>query len=241
MMSQNSQVNGHPPRELHADEEVMLEIQEVEAWDRARGDVGLKFRGREPAPALARPPGLDELADHALGLAHHEEVCLLVDARTGGDCRSADADRQLARPAQLDDLQRVELLRDHAASHDEVGPVEIGLRQVLGVAVDEPELPIRGQQGGERDEPERRSRASRPPDLADGPKTPEGVVAEAGKDQKNAGGTGRRWFQAHRHLSDYPAPNVGRDGPTDKSAGPKRARSAAEALSSAPRRRVASP
>ena len=79
--------------------------------------------------ARARLPRRDELVDDALGFAEHPEIGVGVKLGNGGDGRTADGDRLAARAAQVDDVDRVEMLRQHAAGHDQIGPVEIGVGQ----------------------------------------------------------------------------------------------------------------
>ncbi len=61
-------------RELHADVEIMLEFQEIEARHRRLGHVDLEFLGDEQALAGALLPGLDELRDDILDFAKDAEI-----------------------------------------------------------------------------------------------------------------------------------------------------------------------
>ena len=54
---------------------------------------------------------------------------------------AADRNRLAGTLRQLDDLQGIELLGQHAAGHDDVGPGEISVLQLLGIAVDEANIP----------------------------------------------------------------------------------------------------
>ena len=119
----------------------MVELQQVEARDRRLAHIDLEFLGLEHALARAGVPGRDEIVDHVLGFAEHLEIRLGVEVRNRGRVGTADGDRLAARAAQIDDLEQVVMLRQHAAGHDQIGPVEIAVGEVLDVAVDQPHLP----------------------------------------------------------------------------------------------------
>ena len=55
---------------------------------------------------------------------------------------------------EADQTQAVRLLEQHAAGHDDIGPVEIGVVEVFRVAVDEADGPLGRQHRRERDEAE---------------------------------------------------------------------------------------
>src|SRR3974377_1045267 len=61
-------------RELNANVKVMLEIEQVEARDRAIADVDLELLRLIPATALARVPGVDKLLNNPFRFAEHKEV-----------------------------------------------------------------------------------------------------------------------------------------------------------------------
>ena len=100
------------------------------------------------------------------------------------DAGAADDDRLAARAAEIDDVERVALLRQHAAGHHQVGPVEVVVAQFLGVAVDQPQRPGRRQQRRDRDQAERRRRIFGAEDFARPPEIPECVRIEPRIDQK---------------------------------------------------------
>ena len=129
-------------RILHADVEILLELQQVVARQRALRDVDLELLGREHALALAALPGGDEVRHDVLGLADHLEVGRRVEMRARRDVRAADADRLAVQVRELDQIEEVRLLVEHAADHHQVGPVEVRVGQRLGVAVDEAEVPF---------------------------------------------------------------------------------------------------
>ena len=61
-------------RILHADVQILLELQQIEARNRRLGHVDGEFRRDEAAGPFARVPGGDEFADDAFDLAKHPEV-----------------------------------------------------------------------------------------------------------------------------------------------------------------------
>jgi len=75
--------------------------------------------------------------------------------------------------AKLDHHKRVRLLRKHSAGHHHVGPVDIGLAQLLGVAIDQPDIPSRWQQCRHGDQAKRRRGTAHTGDVADLLKVPE--------------------------------------------------------------------
>ena len=122
--------------------QVIVEIEQVEARHRAFGHVDGEFLDLEHALALAGFPGRDEGIDDALGFAENAEIGLLINVRGRGDGGSANGDRLAARMAEIDDFQRIALLRQHAARHHEVGPGDILVGQFLGIAVDQAHRPM---------------------------------------------------------------------------------------------------
>ncbi len=170
---------------LHAEIGVILPLQQVEARDRRAGDVGGEFLGLEHPLAHPAIPRLDERADDALGFAEHPEIGAGIGLARGCRIGPADRHRFVMLVRQCDDVQRIGLLRQHPAGHHQVGPIEIGVPQFLGVAVDEAALPGRRQQRGDRDQAERRRRKARPEDLAGRGEVPERLAAEPRRDQED--------------------------------------------------------
>ena len=68
-------------RELHADVEIVVEFQEIEARDRRLGDVDLKFLRLEDAFVRARFPGFDKFVDNSFGFAEDLKVRGLIKMR----------------------------------------------------------------------------------------------------------------------------------------------------------------
>ena len=75
------------------------------------------------------------------GLADHLEVCVRVKMRTGGHVRPTNAYWLAVQVGEIDQVDEIRLLVEHAADHHEIGPVEVGVRQRLGVTVDETDVP----------------------------------------------------------------------------------------------------
>ena len=68
-------------RELHADVEILVEFQKVEARNRRFGHIDLEFRRFKSTLALALLPGRDEFVEDSLSLADHAEIRRSVTVR----------------------------------------------------------------------------------------------------------------------------------------------------------------
>ena len=121
-------------RELHPNVKVVIELQEIEARYRRSGNVGLKFLCFEQPFARARLPGFHEFVDNALGFAEDTEVRRLIKVGARCDAGSADDHRFSPGMAEVDNVERVALLRQHASGQDQIGPVDVVRRsdQVRG-------------------------------------------------------------------------------------------------------------
>src|SRR4029077_5176893 len=106
--------------------------------------------------ALTAFPGGDEVLDDLLGLPDYLEIRVRVKMRAGGDVRPTDTYWLTVHVGEIDQVQEIRLLVEHAADHHEIGPVEVRVRQRLGVTVDEANVPMLRQHGGDGDQPERR-------------------------------------------------------------------------------------
>ncbi len=179
-------------RELHADIQILLELQEVEARDRRLGDVDGKFRRHEQALALALVPRRDEFVDDAFDFAENPKIRAFIAVRTRRCVRSADDDGKTACAAHVDKAQRVQLLHQHAAGHGHIRPGEIALGQFLGIAVDEPHIPGLRQQRSDRDEAERSCGVARADKFAGLRKVPKGFRREFRINHKHVAGARRR-------------------------------------------------
>src|ERR1700733_7054978 len=115
-------------RELHADVQIMLKLQEIEPGDRALRHIDRELFGLEDSFPSASFPRSDELIDDALGFAEHLKVCLAVKVGDRGHARTADHNRFSPRAKQLNDFDCIEVLRKHTAGHDQVGPFNIVVR-----------------------------------------------------------------------------------------------------------------
>ena len=104
---------------MHADMEIVIEFQEVEARDRRLGHVGLKFLGLELPFACAGFPGLNEIVDNMFGFTNDPKVGSLIEMQTTMYSRTANDDRLPAGMAEIHDVERVDLLRQHAAGEDQ--------------------------------------------------------------------------------------------------------------------------
>src|SRR3954452_7006727 len=153
-------------RILHANEEIMVELDQIVAWHGAYRDVDLEFFGDELAFALAAFPSGDKFLHDFLGLADHLEVCIRVKMRARGDVRPTDAYWLAVQVNEIDQVEKVRLLVEHTADHHEIGPVEVRIRQRLSIAVDETNIPVLRQHGGHRDKPQWRRRVFRADEFA---------------------------------------------------------------------------
>ncbi len=101
------------------------------------------------------------MLDDLLGLADHLKVRLRVKMRAGGHIRSTDAYWLAVQMDEIDQVDEIRLLVEHTADHHEIGPVEVRVRQRFGVTVDETDVPMLRQHGGDRDQAEWRGRILR--------------------------------------------------------------------------------
>ena len=198
-------------RILHADVHVVLELEQIEARLRRLGDVDLVLRRLEQALVAAGLDRGDELVDDAFGLPHHAEVRPLVDVRTRRHVGAADGDLLAALAAQIDEVKRARLLEQHAAGQHQVGPFQILVEQLLGIAVDQADVPVGRQHGRDRDQPQRNGRIAGADDLAGFAIVPERFVAEARIDQQHVAAVRRRNGSASVELRCQHNP-IPRDG-----------------------------
>ena len=77
----------------------------------------------------------------------------------------------------------VDPLREHTAGHHQVGPVKIGLCQILGVPIDKPTLPRCRQKSRNGDQAKRSGRKLCAKDLASGGEIPKGLPFECWRNQ----------------------------------------------------------
>ncbi len=140
---------------------ILVQFQQVKAGKRAFGDVGLAHGGLESALPRAAAPCRDEIAHDFLGLAQDLEIRIAIQGGTGCDIGPANDHRLVAGAAEVDDMLRVITLWQHPAGHHHVGPAEVLIAQVFGIAIDQPDIPFFGQQGRNRNQAKRRGRITR--------------------------------------------------------------------------------
>src|SRR5262249_20562762 len=117
----------------------MLGLQKVEPRDWALLHIDRELFGFEDSLIRACLPRCDELIDYPLGFTENLKICLTVKVGNGGNAWAADDDRLSTRTAQFDHVDRIEILRQHAAGHHQVGPFKIAVGQHLSVSVDQPD------------------------------------------------------------------------------------------------------
>ena len=156
MMSQNSHWNGTAARELHAAEQVVLHLEQVETRRRHLGHVGLLglFVARLMAALF---PFAQEARPGFLRLADEDDVGQLAEVIfLDRDPRAAD-DREHVALFQLgQNLVHPPPLHAHAGQADDVGPGEAVEVDRLDIFVDERDGMLGRRQG-------RQQRQSRPP------------------------------------------------------------------------------
>src|SRR3954452_5605043 len=175
-------------RILQADKEIMVELDQVVTRHRTLRDVDLELLGGEHALALAPFPGSNKLRDDLLGFADHLKVCVRVKMRAGGNVGAADANWLAVQVGEIDQVNEIRLLVQHTADHHEIGPVEVRVRQGLGIAIDETDFPSFRQHGGYRDQAEWRRRILRADEFASFRIVPERVRNELRIDHQYAAG-----------------------------------------------------
>ena len=173
-------------RELHADIEIAIELQQIEARDRRLAHIDLEFLGGEHALARAGFPGRDEIADDVLDFAQHLEIRLGVEMRNRGRAGPADGDRLAAR------CGRDSMISSRSSCWGSMPPVMTRSAQpislsveFLDVAVEQAQVPRRRQHRRDRDQAERRGRIAGAENLARRREVPECLAGEARIDQQN--------------------------------------------------------
>ena len=140
------------------------------------------------------------------GFAEDAKICRLIEMRRRCHPGAADDDGLAARAAEIDDIERVVLLRQHAAGEDQIGPVEVVVAQFLGVAVDQPQRPKTRQQRRQRDQAQRRRRIFGAEEFSGALEIPKGIRVEV-EDRSKA--RCRPLHSIHGPLVSPPPPKAG--------------------------------
>ncbi len=196
------------PGKLDADLDIVFEVQQVEPRGGGCRDIGLEFFSCEGARACTVFPGAQEFADHALGLADDAEIGLFIKFGAGRRVRPADGDGNALGAAGTDDLERIRLLRQHAAGQDDIRPLQIGVFKFRRIAVDEAGFPGFRQHSRNGDKPQRRSRIFRADQFAGLAVVPEGSSHEARMDQEGPACWFGHAFLSSRAATAAPVPTV---------------------------------
>ena len=103
----------------------------------------------------------------------------------------------------VDDLECVVLLRQHASGHHQIGPGEIVVGQLLGVSVDQADGPGGRQQRRHRDQAKRCGRISGAENLTGRREIPKRAAGEAGIDHQHVE---RAWCRRDRTFRRHRRP-----------------------------------
>src|SRR5438094_6357186 len=124
--------------ELHRHGGILPELEQIEPWEGSLADIGLVADNVEPFGGAALDVGGD-LRENLVGLADHDVVRQSKqEFRFAAGERPADH-RPLAKsPRPEEGLANIILLDAHPADHDEVGPKDVCVEQVLKASVDQP-------------------------------------------------------------------------------------------------------
>ena len=91
--------------------EIVVEFQEIEAWYRRLGHVGLKFLRLELPFARARFPSINEIFDDMFGFTNDAKIDRLIEMGTRCDSGTTNNHRLPAGMADIHDIESVALLR----------------------------------------------------------------------------------------------------------------------------------
>src|SRR5258708_18245895 len=109
-------------RELDADVEIILELQEIEARRGALRDVRLPHRRLKNALLGPAPPSSDEILHDLLGFSENLEVRAAIDIWGRSHIVSAHHDWPSPPAAHLDGAKGIGLLKQHSPGHNQIGP-----------------------------------------------------------------------------------------------------------------------
>src|SRR5713226_3539717 len=152
--------------ELDPDVEIPPQLQQVESRGRALGDVGLVFGAIDSVRGSSLEVA-EELRDRQLPLIEHQVIRGGVNVRLACGILAADGDALATGVTEVDESQEAALLRDHAAGHDKVRPLQKPRIHLADVEIEEPDLPLLGQECRDRDEAEWGRRIPSAEELAD--------------------------------------------------------------------------
>ena len=92
---------------------------------RALGELNRENDSSAKPTLTARLPGFDEFVDDALCFAEDAKIRCFIEMRARCDGGPSNNDRLSPRMAKIDNIERVALLRQHAAGEDQIGPLQV--------------------------------------------------------------------------------------------------------------------
>ena len=123
-----------------------------------------------------------EIPNNVFCLSNNPEVGVGIDVRAGRNIGASNRYGLVPNFAHFDQLERVELLGQHASSHHDVGPCHVCFGQLFGVPVDQAKVPVSRKHRSNRDQSQRGCRIARAAQFAGCPVVPEGQRGETGID-----------------------------------------------------------
>ncbi|HEY1746012.1 MAG TPA: hypothetical protein VGG11_04520 [Xanthobacteraceae bacterium] len=105
--------------------EIIIEFQEIKTRRWRLGHVDLKFLRLEDPLTRARFPCFDKFVDDAFGFAEDLKIRGPVKLRRRRNPRTANDDWLSTLSAEINNVENVTTLREHAAGKDHVGPVKV--------------------------------------------------------------------------------------------------------------------
>ena len=127
-----------PAGELHRHRRILPELEQIKPWEGSLADVGLVGDNVEPLGGAALDIG-GNLRENLVGLADHHVVRQSKQEFRFAAGEGPADHRALAKsPRPEEGFANIIFLDAHSADHDEVGPKDVCIEQVLKASVDQP-------------------------------------------------------------------------------------------------------